>query len=85
MQPDDPAIWGVIFMTEAVFTAAQAIPTASLTSGAAGVYAGVAPWYGPAIALSSSLALDSHLALLRYNSSTFVARPPLILFFFTLR
>ena len=55
---------------EARSTAAQAIPTASLTSGAAGVYAGVAPWYGPAIALSSSLALDSHLGY--YD----ITRPP---------
>jgi hypothetical protein len=33
-------------MTEAVFTAAQAMPPAQLSPGAAGVYAGVAPWWG---------------------------------------
>jgi hypothetical protein len=39
-------MWGVIFMTEAVFTAAQAWP--GLSPGAAAVYAGVAPWWGSA-------------------------------------
>lgn len=47
------AIWGVIFTTEAVFTAAQAMPPSSLSSAAAGVYAAVAPWWAAACGLQS--------------------------------
>jgi len=44
------AIWGVIFMGEAVFTAAQAMP--GLSPAAAAVYAAIAPWFvRPAIRL----------------------------------
>lgn len=38
------AIWGVIFLTEAVFIAVQAMPVVSLSPGAVAVFEGVSPW-----------------------------------------
>lgn len=50
------AIWGVIFTTEAIFTAAQALPASSpssLSPEAAAVYASVAPWWAMACGLQA--------------------------------
>jgi len=47
------AIWGVIFLTEAVFIAVQAMPVVSLSPGAVAVFEGVSPWWAMACGLQA--------------------------------